>query len=108
MAVIRKDSLGLYIIHDSTIIRPFFGTNFQEGMKVKCKTVSQTSIVKVEQETWGSTGIPSYDYRNKTFIPNQYSRIYGNYDTWEQYLQLNYEWSEKYVKSNHTSVTPIE
>ena len=119
---IRKDKLGLYTICGGYISRPFFGTIFKEGdivithhfggstlAGVTCAEKKETHNFKRngKYEYWSTTGISSYEYKNKEFEKG-YEELYGSsYDTFEEYLKLNNEWykskygGESYLYKNH-------
>lgn len=117
-AIIKKDELGLYVIAGGSIVRPFFGTIFKEGDKVKahcyggCCQAGVTfdnndfSFKKCEQrETWWSTGISDLNYKNKIFKPDTFEahgQIYKSFDgqsynTFEGFMKVMTEWYRNQV-----------
>jgi hypothetical protein len=71
---IKKDFLGLYVIGGGYICRPFYGTIFKEGDKVKTHHFGSSTDAGVTYpdqnfrknvgiyEIWSTTGTPSYEY----------------------------------------------
>lgn len=109
---IKKDSLGLYVVAGGWICRPFFGTMFNEGDKVKSHhfggstnagvTLDEKELkfTKIENyETWSTTGTGAYEYSK---MPLQ--KLKESYDWYKNhskslvvvYEKYNKEFSNKY------------
>lgn len=100
---IKKDFLGLYVIADNWISRPFYGTIFKEGDIVKSHHFGGSTKVGVtfidqnfkrngKYETWCTTGIYNDEYINKK-IKYGFELLFGStYNTFEEYMELQANW----------------
>lgn len=103
---IKKDSLGLYVIAGGYITRPFYGTIFKEDDIVKSHHFGGSTMAGVtfidqnfkkdgKYEIWVTTGITSYDYKDKK-IKYGFEYLFGvNYKTFEEYLEADANWYKK-------------
>lgn len=103
---IKKDSLGLYVIAGGYITRPFYGTIFKEDDIVKSHHFGGSIMAGVtfidqnfkkdgKYEIWVTTGITSYDYKDKK-IKYGFEYLFGvNYKTFEEYLEADANWYKK-------------
>lgn len=103
---IKKDSLGLYVIAGGYITRPFYGTIFKEDDIVKSHHFGGSTMAGVtfidqnfkkdgKYEIWVTTGITSYDYKDKK-IKYGSEYLFGvNYKTFEEYLEADANWYKK-------------
>ena len=83
ITTIKEDELGMFVIAGGYISRPFYGTKFQVGDKVKthhfsCSTNAGVTVAdkpethhfKKEKggqfEYWCTTGLSSYDMKKKS------------------------------------------
>lgn len=104
---IKKDFIGLYTICGGYISRPFFGTTFAEGDTVKTHHFGGSTLAGVTSldkptthnfkrkgmyEVWVTTGISSYEYKDKQIKPGFEMLFGGSYNTFEEYLTLETEW----------------
>ena len=75
ITIIKKDFLGLYVIADGTIARPFYGTMFNENDKVKTHhfggstkagvTLKKEKFTKKgNYEIWCTSGTMAYEYKS--------------------------------------------
>ena len=103
---IYKDSLGLYTVCGGWISRPFFGTLFKEGDKVKTHHFGGSTNVGVtfpdskecnftkngKYEIWSTTGVSNFEYKNKT-IKLGLDQLFGStYSTFDEFLKLSTDW----------------
>ena len=106
---IKKDQLGLYVNCGGYISRPFFGTKFKEGDRVKTHHFGGSTDAGVTSpdkpdthnfrkgtyEYWGTTGMSGYQYKKKE-IKEGYEELFGGkYTNFEEYLELKTKWYEK-------------
>lgn len=105
ITTIQKDEYGLYAVCGGWIARPFYGTTFQEGDKVKTHHFggSMNAGVTVPNkpethnfkrmgihEIWSTTGMTADEYRN---------RDKGRYPSFEKHLKKTYEWYKEHNKN---------
>jgi hypothetical protein len=101
MTTIREDFLGLYIKVGGYITRPFAGTVFNIGDKVKahhfggsCEvgvTVESQNFKNGKYEFWLTT-IATHDYKDKKYDKGYEKLFNTTYNTFEEYLRAAYNW----------------
>ena len=101
MATIKEDFLGLYIKVGGYISRPFAGTVFSVGDKIKARhfggscevgvTVESQNFRNGKYEVWLMT-IDADNYKNKNW-DKTYEKLFNtSYNTFEEYLKAEYNW----------------
>lgn len=103
---IKKDFLGLYVIAGGYIARPFYGTIFKDGDTVKSHHFGGSTMAGVtfinqnfkkngKYEIWVTTGITSYEYKDKNIKYGFEALFSTNYDTFEEYLEADTNWYKR-------------
>jgi len=106
---IKKDFLGLYVIAGGWICRPFFGTMFIEGDKVKSHHFGGSTKAGVtiltenfkrngNYEYWSTTGTLEYEYSelSKKEITEKFNWYKNNADK-VVYNSLNKKFKEMFI-----------
>lgn len=112
---VKKDIIGLYVTAGSYISRPVNPTIFKEGDLVKTHHFGGSPLAGVtlpdkkftfktpgDYETWTTTGLSSYDYKEKK-IPNIVPDFGQSYSTFEEFLQISFD----FIKRRFLKVAPL-
>jgi hypothetical protein len=111
--------LGLYVNCDGRISRPFYGTSFKEGDRVRTNHMSGSTLTRVTKddnpeiynfksdglyEYWEITGVYAGDYRRNMSKKNNYGQVpfsmqYSDgpkqWDTFLDYMEEMTEWYKR-------------
>lgn len=107
---VKKDSIGLYVNAEGWITRPFFGTVFQEGDKVKAHHFGGSPLAGVgftdsahfkkpkTHEYWSTTGVmASIDYPKMTKEEiEHHTQWYKNF--WGGFEKMYKKHNEEFVQ----------